>query len=168
MHSQGSGSIPRQGTRSHILQLRPSTTKEKYFKNKQTKEYLKRNCLWMGTSSTLRSVQGIPRKLAALENEAIRLGGWWWRACGFFFFNYFLWYCPLGDRGSFLFSSDNIRHWSSLWTSLMLHEFFCFASMDMAPGGHSIRTANSISYFKNRFNYLFLIALASLVGECGL
>ena len=50
----------------------------------------------------------------------------------------------------------------------MLHEFFHFANMDMAPGGHSIRIVKSISYFKNWFNYLFLIALASLVGECGL
>ena len=40
----------------------------------------------MGASNTLRSVQGIPRKLAAVAKEAIRLGGWWWRACGFFFF----------------------------------------------------------------------------------
>ena len=50
----------------------------------------------------------------------------------------------------------------------MLHEFFHFASMDMAPGGHAIRIVNSISYFKNWFNYLFLIALSSLVGECWL
>ena len=40
----------------------------------------------MGASNTLRSVQGIPRKLAAVAKEAISLGGGWWRACGFFFF----------------------------------------------------------------------------------